>query len=114
MELNRTEDFRNVAQFHGYLIQNSEYRLLFADRVHHHLFNNGTLSPDYMSRVYLDIANQVEMPVICESARWGDMHHNQPLDQDDWYEMRDWLLENFFHQRYDIVLQQLKKRRTLP
>ena len=114
MELNRTQDFRNVGQFHGHLTQNSEYRLLFADRVHHHLFNNGTLSPDHMSRLYLDIANQVEMPVICESARWGDMHHNQPLDQDDWYEMRDWLLENFFQQRYDIVLQQLRNAGLYP
>jgi hypothetical protein len=114
MNLNRTKDFRDVGKFHGYLIQNSEYRLFFADRVHHHLFNNGTLSPDYVSDLYLDIANQVEMPVIGESARWGDMHHSQPLDQDDWYNMRDWLLANFFHQRHDIVLQQLRNAGLYP
>jgi hypothetical protein len=114
MELNRTTDFRNIGQFHGYLIENDEYRLSFADRVHHHLFNNGILTPEYMRSLYLDIANQVEMPVICESARWGDMHHEPPLNQDDWYDMRDWLLENFFHQRYDIVLQQLKKAGLYP
>jgi hypothetical protein len=114
MELNRTTDFRNVGQFHGYLIQNNEYRLFFADRVYHYLFNNGILTPEYMSRRYLDIAEKVEMPVICESARWGDMHHHPPLNQDDWYDMRDWLLENFFHQRYDIVLQQLKNAGLYP
>jgi len=114
MELNRTTDFRNIGQFHGYLIQNNEYRLFFADRVYHYLFNNGVLTPEYMSRCYLDIAEKVEMPVICESARWGDMHHNPPLNQDDWYDMRDWLLENFFYQRHDIVLQQLRNAGLYP
>jgi len=114
MELNRTTDFRNVGQFHGHLIQNNEYRMFFADRVHHHLFNNGILTPEYMRSLYLDIADQVEMPIICESARWGDMHHHPPLNQDDWYDMRDWLLENFFQQRYDIVLQQLNNAGLYP
>lgn len=108
MELDRTRDYRNVGQFHGHLVQNDEYRLFFADRVHHHLFNNGVLTPDVMSRLYADIASQVEMPVMCESARWGDMHYSTPLNQDDWYEARDWLLGNFFQQRHDIVWQQLK------
>jgi hypothetical protein len=114
MQLNRTTDYRNVGQFHGYLVQNDEYRLFFADRVHRHLFNNGVLTPGYMSHLYLDMADQVEMPVICESARWGDMHHSQPLDQDDWYDMRDWLLQNFFHQRHDIVMQQLTNAGLYP
>ena len=114
MNLNRTEDFRDVGEFHEHLVQNDEYRLFFADRMHQHLFNNGALSPDTMSDLYLDIANRVEMPVIGESARWGDMHHNQPLDQDDWYDMRDWLLENFFHQRHDIVFKQLRSSGLYP
>ena len=114
MELNRTTDFRNVGQFHGNLIQNNEYRMFFADRVHHYLFNNGILTPEYMRSLYLNIAEKVEMPVICESARWGDMHHHPPLNQDDWYDMRDWLLENFFLQRHDIVLQQLKNAGLYP
>jgi len=114
MELNRTRDYRNVGQFHGHLAQNDEYRLFFADRVHHHLFHNGILTPDAMGRLYADIASQVEMPVICESARWGDMHHSTPLDQDDWYEARDWLLGNFFQQRHAIVLQQLKNAGLYP
>jgi hypothetical protein len=114
IELNRTTDFRNVGQFHGNLIQNNEYRMFFADRVHHHLFNNGILTPEYMRSLYLNIAEKVEMPVICESARWGDMHHHPPLNQDNWYDMRDWLLENFFQQRHDIVLQQLKNAGLYP
>ncbi len=114
MELNRTTDYRDIGQFHGYLTQNDEYRLFFADRVHHHLFNNGILTPEYMRRLYSDIADQVEMPVICESARWGDMHHHPPLNQEHWYDMRDWLLDNFFQQRHDIVLQQLKNAGLYP
>jgi hypothetical protein len=114
MELNRTTDYRNVGQFHGSLTRNDEYRLFFADRVHHHLYNDGVLTPEYMSSLYLDFANKVEIAVICESARWGDMHHNPPLNQDDWYDMRDWLLDNFFHQRYDIVLRQLKNAGLYP
>ena len=42
------------------------------------------------------------------------MHHHPPLNQDDWYDMRDWLLENFFQQRYDIVLQQLNNAGLYP
>jgi len=114
MDLDRTQDFRNVGQFNGYLIENDEYRMFFADRVHHFLFNDGVLRPEYMRSLYLDIADKVEMPVICESARWGDMHHHPPLNQDDWYNMRDWLLDNFFQQRHDIVLQQLKNAGLYP
>jgi len=114
MELNRATDFRNVGQFHGYLIQNDEYRMFFADRVHYFLFNDGVLTPEYTRSLYLDIADKVELPVICESARWGDMHHHPPLNQDDWYNIRDWLLENFFQQRHDIVLQQLKNAGLYP
>jgi len=114
MELNRTTDFRGVGQLHGNLIKNDEYKLFFADRVHHFLFNDGILTPEYLSSRYLEIADQVEMAIICESARWGDQHHHPPLNQDDWYNMRDWHLENFFPLRYDIVLGQLKDAGLYP
>ena len=114
MELNRTTDFRGVGQLHGNLINNDEYKLFFADRVHYFLFNDGILTPEYLSSRYLEIADQVEMAIICESARWGDQHHHPPLNQDDWYNMRDWHLENFFPLRYDIVLDQLKDAGLYP
>lgn len=114
MQLNRTTDYRDIGQFHGYLIGNDEYRMFFADRVHNFLFNDGVLTPEYMNRLYFDIAEQIEMPVMCESARWGDMHHHPPINQDNWRSMRDWLLENFFQDRHDIVLRQLKNAGLYP
>jgi hypothetical protein len=49
-----------------------EFRLLFADRVYKHCFNNGALSIFGSQNRYLEIANRIDKAIVAESARWGD------------------------------------------
>ncbi len=68
------------------LRENAEFCMLFADRVHKHLFNGGpmfvdTNNPQYdpcnpernlPCKTWMEIADQIDLAVIAESARWGD------------------------------------------
>ncbi|MBL7189994.1 MAG: CotH kinase family protein [Phycisphaerae bacterium] len=54
------------------LAQNAEYRLLFADHVHRHFFNEGALTPKGAIALYRIRLNDVDRAAVGESARWGD------------------------------------------
>jgi hypothetical protein len=62
-----------VAAPYGYLRQNQEFRLLFADHVYKHCFNGGALSRDAVSPRCQILTDVVHLPTVGESARWGDM-----------------------------------------
>jgi hypothetical protein len=64
-----------------------EFRLRFADRVHKHFFNDGIFYVDPLHRewdpahpewnrpaaLYMQVIDQVDPAIVCESARWGDV-----------------------------------------
>jgi hypothetical protein len=56
----------------------AEFRLLFADRVHKHCFNDGALNQSTSAARYLGIANWIDKAVVAESARWGDTQMSTP------------------------------------
>ena len=48
-----------------------EYRVLLADRIHNHLFNDGALAPGQnMARLNARVA-EIELAFLAEAARWG-------------------------------------------
>jgi hypothetical protein len=55
-----------------------EFRLLFADRVQKHCFNDGALSCAASQNRYMDIANWIDKAIVAESARWGDVQMSTP------------------------------------
>jgi hypothetical protein len=55
-----------------------EFRLLFADRVQKHLFNDGALSVANSQSSYLEVANWIDKAIVAESARWGDVQMKTP------------------------------------
>lgn len=57
---------------HQALRSNPEYRLLFADRVHKHFFNNGALTPAGAAGTFNRWVDFLRVPLVAESARWGD------------------------------------------
>lgn len=57
---------------------NDEFRLLFADRVHKHMFNGGALSESESIARYRKIADEINKAIVAESARWGDTQDNTP------------------------------------
>ncbi|MDF7800152.1 lamin tail domain-containing protein [Pontiellaceae bacterium B1224] len=65
---------------------NEEFRLLFADRLHKHLFNDGALTPASTSNLWKEISNELDDVVVAESARWGDWRTtNVPYTVNDHY-----------------------------
>ncbi len=107
LSISRISDTRDVGQPHGSLRQNPEYRLRFADHLHRHLFNDGVLTPDSLVQRYQEMADSIELAIITESARWGDQH-GRNIDQDDWFAMRDQILDTYLPNRTDVVLQQFR------
>jgi hypothetical protein len=97
------------------LEDNAEYRLLFADHVHRHFFNNGILTPPGAANLYQIRLNEVDRAVVGESARWGDNRRSTPYTRDvEWVRERNWLGTQYFPQRAAIVLNQFKRRGWYP
>jgi len=100
------------------LMNNEEFRLLFADRVNFHLQNNGLLTPDPIIDRWMLRADQVQVPLISESARWGDYRRDVhpwsggPYElytvNDHWLAEQERLIDDYFQDRTDIVLGQLQ------
>jgi hypothetical protein len=103
-----------VGEPHINLMKNENYRTLFADRVQKHFFNGGPFSPEFLIDRYRELASEVELAIIPESARWGDQHFAVPLTQDDWYNEREWILNTYLPQRSDIVLNQFRQADLYP
>ena len=113
---NRVEINMNVSYFgkfhpqwlHYKLTSNKEYRMRFADRVYRHFFNNGVFVPDSCIARFKKTADQLDLAVIAESARWGDQGSNPPRNKfDDWVPAVNRVIYDYMPYRTDIVLQQL-------
>jgi hypothetical protein len=110
-----------AAAVYSQLRGNDEFRLRFADHVQRHFFEGGLFYVDsdnpaadpanpernMPAALYQRLADQVELALIAESARWGDQHEELPLTVADWRTERDDLLANYFPRRSPIVLDQL-------
>lgn len=57
---------------------NEEFRILFADRVHKHMFNGGELSESRSIARFMGLSNEIDKAIVAESARWGDTQDNTP------------------------------------
>jgi hypothetical protein len=75
------------------LIENKDFKLAFADRLYHHLFNGGALTAARSQDRWLKINQTIERAIVGESARWGDTRYEKPITQADWLEARDQVLE---------------------
>lgn len=113
----------NPAEFYAALRQNAEFRLLFADRVHRHFFNNGALTPAAAAARYTTRAAKVETGIFAEHARWG-AYRNQIYDRNGpspvyapaphWLAERNRLLNDYFPVRSATVLAQFQAASLYP
>ena len=105
---------------------NKEFQLLFADRIHKHLFNDGALTTEKILERWTARRDQVWRAVVAESARWGDYRRDvlQGSGSRDQYDLfhrnehyvnyQTWLLETYFPQRHHIVLDQFRNGNLYP
>ncbi len=93
------------------LRRNADFRLLFADRVHQHMFNGGALTPQKNIERLQAIVDGIAAGMSAESARWGDAHARTPRNTiDTWQPVVDEKINNYFPKRTGIVLDQLLAR----
>jgi hypothetical protein len=91
------------------LMDNSEFKLEVADHIQRHFFNDGALTPTKVAERYMKLVNEINLAVICESARWGDYRQAVPRTKaDDWDVELARLLNDYFPYRTDTVVKQLK------
>jgi hypothetical protein len=114
-DVTRRNDNGGPTGLHYRLLDNAEYRMLFADHVHRHFFNDGCLTPTGAMALYQIRLDDVDQAVVGESARWGDNHRSRPYTRNiEWIRERDWLLSQYFPQRTSIVLNQFRQRGWYP
>ncbi|MCX7045768.1 MAG: lamin tail domain-containing protein [Candidatus Sumerlaeota bacterium] len=129
--------FDKPSYLHQRLALNAEYKMLFADRVHKHFFNGGVFYIDPVNPAwdpahperncpaafYAQRMMQLDLAVICESARWGDYRRDtRPATppaylytkDDFWTSEVKRLLTEYFPIRTPVVLGFIKARGLYP
>jgi hypothetical protein len=108
-------------EIHTRLRANPEYRLLFADRVHKFMFNNGLLTPQKAADAYQLAMNNIDRAIVGESARWGDNRIDSTgrhYTRDDWLSFQQTNLlapgTGYFARRTSAVLTQFRSTNVYP
>jgi hypothetical protein len=110
-----TKMFKNLSK-------NAEFKLLVADRIQKHFFNDGALTPEHTIALYEELAQKIDTAIIAESARWGDYGrdvavYNSPelyTYNDHWLPRKNDLINNYFPTRTTIVYNQFYTAGYIP
>ena len=104
------------SRLYAKLRENDEFRMLFADHVYRHLFNEGALTPYPAAGRYKKRAAEIRLALLCESARWGDYRRDvhpwktAPYDlytpYDQWLTEYNRILNQYFPARTQVVINQ--------
>ncbi|MHC4497728.1 MAG: FN3 associated domain-containing protein, partial [Planctomycetota bacterium] len=101
----------NPQWIHQELMAHPDYRLRFADRAHKHLFNSALLTSIPAIGRFEARADQIDMAIIAESARWGDSKRvltDPPRTKTDWQNAINNEVNNFFPTRDGVIVSQLR------
>ena len=105
----------NPQRFFQQLQANAEFRMLVADHVQRHFFNDGALTVESVRSLIQKRKDQIESAVVGESARWGDSKRSTPRTRDaDWADAINNVMSNYVPVRTSIVLNQLKAKGLYP
>ncbi|MBM98702.1 MAG: hypothetical protein CMJ77_06205 [Planctomycetaceae bacterium] len=98
---------------HRRLSTHPEYKLMFADRVQELFYHGGPMSPEGAAAIYNGRADQIDLVMRVESARWGDNQVDRGrrirYTRPHWVDVRDSLNDTYFPQRTDTVLSQFER-----
>jgi hypothetical protein len=109
------KNFANrTTRLHKKLRDNAEYRLRFADRIHRHFFNNGVLTPSWVANELDKWIDTLELPLIAESARWGDAQQANPVGMARWQTEINYQKNTYLPNRTATVLNQLQSQDLYP
>jgi hypothetical protein len=112
---NQTGNVAGVAEPQRGLRNSLEYRMLFADRAHRALFNDGPLTSEACADRYDGFVKDHPLILIAESARWGDQHRSsRPRTTDDWQREYNRIKNTWFPRRTDTFISQLRRANLYP
>ncbi len=125
---NCTSVNNSLCEPYARLRTNPEFCLRFADIAHRAFAKGGPLYVDPANplwdparpernrpaALYAELADQVELAMLGESARWGDVRGGSPYRIEQWRSQRDWVLNSYMPQRSAIVLDQLRSAGLYP
>jgi hypothetical protein len=104
--------------FYSVLRQYPEFVRQFGDHANRLLFNDGVLTPERCAERWIRRAQEIDSGIIAESARWGFNVYpwvsGSYLTHDDWMVEQASLLTNWFPQRTDILISQLRNAGMYP
>jgi len=104
----------NPAWLHLRLTAHPEYLMKFADRVNKYFWNGGLLTAEQNIQRWNARADQIELAIIAESARWGDAKRHPPRTKDDWEAQNNYMVNTFFPRRNQIVINQMRSVNMFP
>jgi len=104
----------NPAWLHLRLTDHPEYLLKFADRVNKYFWNDGILTTEKNIRLWNARAEQIDLAIIAESARWGDAKRHPPRTKADWEGQNNYMVNTFFPRRNQIVINQMRSVNMFP
>jgi len=93
--------------YHG-LRQNLAFRSRFGDRLQKHFFNGGAMTVANNQARLQSIRSVLELPIVAESIRWGDVNRVDFTRDSHWVPEMDWLRDSYLTRRNDILLNQFK------
>ena len=94
---------------HFKLTANAEYRNLFRDKAFRYFSEEGIFSPSKTLARFTKRADEIEMAIIAESARWGDSQISPSRTRDeDWIPEIEQMYADYFPVRTGIVIEQMK------
>ncbi len=97
------------------LWQSPTFRLRVADRIQRHFLNGGALTVAAAQGRFAARTNQLFLPVVAESARWGDSKVSTPLTRDaNWLPAVNRVMNTYLPSRGNIVLAQLRAANLFP
>ncbi|MDO4801829.1 MAG: CotH kinase family protein [Prevotellaceae bacterium] len=97
------------------LKKNPDFKKTAQERIACHLTGDGILTPHRAAQLYSKIADEIDLPIICESARWGGYRvftgesEETYTRNDHWLPHKQDLLENYFPKRTENMLSYLTK-----
>ena len=95
------------------LKKNPDFRRLMQQRIEMHMTDDGILTPGRAAALYEALAEEIDLAIIGESARWGDYRRSTGESDvtytrnDHWLVRKQELLDDYFPRRTDILLSQL-------
>ncbi|HXJ59152.1 MAG TPA: lamin tail domain-containing protein [Verrucomicrobiae bacterium] len=108
--------FNSPAYLYSQMRGNAEFRVLFGDRVHRHLFNQGALTVATNTARWQARHDELDHAIVAESARWGDYRRpTQPYRRElEWVSNQTWMVTTYFPSNLVIALNRFRAAGLYP